>query len=211
MKIRGVQSVPGEVRMSKLFRAAILFATALGLLLLNASKIFAQTFERLEAGANYNYVGSNAPPGACGCFSANGGSAWFGYNFNRNLAVVGELSSGHASNIDGTTAGLTLTSYLAGPRYSWHRRDFIVPFGQFLLGGAHASGALTPEASGLAGSENAFALMAGGGIDIEVARRVAFRAFQLDYYLTRFDNGVNHHQNNFRMSIGIVFRFGREK
>jgi hypothetical protein len=121
----------------------------------------------------------------------NGGSGWFGYNFDRRLALVGEVGSELASNIDGTSAGLTLTSFLTGPRYSWHHTNRVVPFGQLLLGGAHASGALTPGVSGLAGSGNAFAMTAGGGVDVPLATHVALRAFQLDYYLTRFTNGVN--------------------
>ncbi len=197
--------------MSKLFRAAILLAVCFGLLALSTPKTSAQTFERMELGANYSYVRTNAPPGGCGCFSMNGGSGWFGYNFDRSLALVGEVGSERASNIDGTTAGLTLTSFLVGPRYSWHRGNRVVPFGQLLLGGAHASGDLTPAASGLAGSENAFAMTAGGGVDVKLASHLALRAVQVDYYLTRFDNGVNNQQNNFRISAGIVFHFGRER
>jgi hypothetical protein len=29
-----------------------------------------------------------------------------------------------------------------------------------------------------------------------------------DYYLTRFDNGTNDHQNNLRIAVGVVVRFG---
>ena len=141
----------------------------------------------------------------------NGGSGWFGYNFERSLALVGEAGSERASNIDGTPADLTLTSFLGGPRYSLHRSNRIVPFAQLLLGGAHATGALTPGASGAAGSANSFAMTAGGGVEVKLASHVALRVFQADYYLARFDNGVNNQQNNFQISAGIVFRFGRDR
>ena len=193
--------------MAKLFRAAILLAACLGLLLLSASRIWAQS-ERMELGANYNYVRTNAPPGDCGCFSMNGGSGWFGYNFGRGLGLLGEVGSQYASNINSTTADLTLTSFLVGPRFAWHRGHRIAPFGEVLVGGAHASGALT---SGRSGSENAFAMAAGGGVDIKLGRHVALRLLQADYYLTRFDNGGNDHQNNLRIGEGIVVRFGRER
>jgi hypothetical protein len=42
-------------------------------------------------------------------------------------------------------------------------------------------------------------------------KNVAIRAFQADYLMTRFDtngDGVNERQNNFRLSAGIVFKFG---
>jgi outer membrane immunogenic protein len=195
------------MHMPNLMRRAILLSLLLHLLWLNASKASAQTLERLEAGGNYNYVRANAPPGGCGCFSMNGGAGWFAYNFTPGLAGVGEVGSAHGSNIDGTTGSLTVTSYLFGPRLSWHRRHGITPFSQILLGATHASGYLTPRSSGLAGSANSFAMAAGGGLDISLSRSWIFRALQADYYLTRFDNAVNNHQNNLRIGSGIIFRF----
>jgi outer membrane immunogenic protein len=195
--------------MSRLFRAVML-AAGLGLLWLSPSTASGQIAEKMEVGANYNYVRSNAPPGDCGCFAVNGGSGWFSYNLNHRLALVGEVGSGYASNINSTTSDLTLTSFLAGPRYSWHRRDRVAPFGQVLLGGAHASGALTPGSSGLVASANSFAMTIGGGVDVILTHRLALRAVQADYYLTRFDNGGNNHQNNLRIGTGIVFRIARK-
>jgi len=85
-----------------------------------------------------------------------------------------------------------------------------VPFSQVLLGGAHASGALTPAPSGLAASANSFAMTAGGGVDINLTPHLALRAVQADYFLTRFNNGANDQQNNFRVGTGIVYRFGKK-
>jgi outer membrane immunogenic protein len=168
----------------------------------------AQSGSRLEVGADYNYARSNAPTGGCGCFGLNGGSGWASFNFTHSLGVVGEIASQYASNISGTGADLTLTSYLAGPRYTWTHAGRLAPFAQVLVGGAHAGGTLSPGSSGLPGSANAFAMTAGGGVDVGLTRRFALRAFEADYYLTRFDNGVNDHQNNLRIGIGLVVRFG---
>jgi hypothetical protein len=52
---------------------------------------------------------------------------------------------------------------------------------------------------------------AGGGLDIGLTRHIAVRAFEADYYLTRFDNGVNDHQNNLRIDAGVVIRLGGGK
>ncbi len=197
--------------MSKRFRPAALLAAALGLLLLSAPLTSAQTFDRIELGGNYSYTRTNAPPGDCGCFGMNGGAGWFGYNFGRSLMLVGEVGSQYASDINSTTGDLRLTSFLVGLRRTWHRGHRISPFGQLLLGGAHASGALTPTPAGLAGSANAFAMAAGGGVDVKIMRHVALRLVQADYYLTRFDNSVNDHQNNLRIGAGLVFRFGRQR
>src|SRR5579863_6002165 len=144
MKLRHLQSISKGMPMSKLLRCALIFAVGFGMLLSNAS---AQTAARMQLGVNYDYVGANAPPGACGCFSLNGGSGWFGYNFDHGLTLVAEVSGSHAANINGSAADLTLTSYLFGPRYSRQFKNRLLPFAQVLLGGAHASGALTPSPS----------------------------------------------------------------
>lgn len=155
-----------------------------------AQSALAQSGPQVEVGLDYNYVRSNAPAGGCGCFGLNGGSGWFSLNFSHSLGLVGEIASQDASNISGTGADLTLTSFLAGPRYTWSRSHHFAPFAQVLLGGAHAGGSLAPGSSGLPGSANAFAMAAGGGLDIGLTRHLAFRAFEADYYLTRFDNAL---------------------
>jgi outer membrane immunogenic protein len=162
----------------------------------------------VDVGVDYNYARSNAPAGGCGCFSLNGGGGWIGFNFSHSVGIVGEIASQHASNIFGTGVGLTLTSFLAGPRYTWTRSGRIAPFAQALVGGAHAGGDMAPGNSGLSGSANAFAMTAGGGLDISLTRHIALRAFEADYYLTRFDNGANDHQNNLRIAAGVIVRFG---
>jgi len=57
----------------------------------------------------------------------------------------------------------------------------------------------------------------GGGVDIGVTPRFAIRAVQIDYLHTQlssfdalstgFFNGIGGHQNSFRYSAGVVFRF----
>lgn len=182
--------------------AFLLLAAAVG-----SRPAVAQSHFFVDAGVAYNYVHSNAPAGNCGCFSLNGGSGWVGFNLTRSVGIVGEIASQHASGINGTGADLTLTSFLAGPRYTWTRTGRFAPFAQVLLGGAHAGGSLAPGGV-LPGSSNAFAMTAAGGLDITITRRIGVRAFQADYYLTHFDNGTNDHQNNLRIAAGVIFRFG---
>lgn len=160
-----------------------------------------------ELGADYNYVRANGPPGGCGCFSMNGGNAWGGYRLTNEISAVAEFSAQHAGNINSTGEDLTLFSYLFGPRYTLRRSDRWQPFGEVLFGGAHATGTFEPSFNGGSGSYNSFSLVAGGGLDIHVARHIDIRAIDADYYLTRFPNGVNGRQNNVRISAGLVFRF----
>jgi peptidoglycan-associated lipoprotein len=161
----------------------------------------------LEFGADYNYVRANGPPGGCGCFSMNGGNVWAGYRLSDSFSAVAEFSAQQAGNINGSGEDLTLFSYLFGPRYTLRKSERWLPFGQVLLGGAHASGSFEPSLEGGSGSFNSFSMIAGGGLDIDVTRRVGVRVAEVDYYLTRFPNGVNGRQNNLRISAGFFFRF----
>src|SRR6266436_676210 len=150
--------------MRTLTRIVVLLGLTLILLPAKLAIVRAQSMSLLEAGGNYNYLRTNAPPGGCGCFSMNGG----------------ELSVQHASNVLGSGAGLTLSSYQAGPRYRFPQVRRFVPFAQVLLGGSHASGSYASDT----GLSNAFAATMGGGIDVELTSRVAVRAFQADYDFT---------------------------
>jgi outer membrane immunogenic protein len=171
-------------------------------------QLSAQEGGRFEVGVDYNYVHTNAPPGQCGCFSMQGGDAWVGWFFTDHLSVVAQGAVQHASNINGTTASLTLVSYMAGPRVSFRETHRIAPFAQALFGGAHSSGLLTPSpTTGLSGTANAFAFSAGGGVDFKLSRTFSIRAIQADYFYTRFDNGGNQHQNNLRLSAGLYVHF----
>ncbi len=66
----------------------------------------------------------------------------------------------------------------------------------------------SPDGSLFAGSDNAFAIAAGGGLDVNLTHHIALRAFEADYYLTRYTNGANTRQNNLRVYVGVIFRFG---
>src|SRR5579862_8614371 len=72
-------------------------ASALGPL--TSTFVTAQEGSGPEVGINYQYVHTNAPPGGCGCFSMNGGTAWFAYKSKRSLAAVAELSTESSSNV----------------------------------------------------------------------------------------------------------------
>ena len=70
-----------------------------------------------------------------------------------------------------------------------------------------------PITARLVTSQTAFAMTAGGGMDIKINKHVSFRPIGLDYYLTRFQNlrtqGDNN-QNNLRYTTGFNFTFGAQ-
>jgi F420-0:gamma-glutamyl ligase len=43
------------------------------------------------------------------------------------------------------------------------------------------------------------------GAPFRLKRHFSLRAFQADYYLSHFANGVNNHQNNLRIGVGLSF------
>ena len=185
-----------------------LLPLAIACCLVFATSAAGQSLSRLEAGANYNYARTNAAPGDCGCINLQGGSAWVTFNLIRSFDLVGEVASQHAANISPFAADLTLTSYMGGVRYQRNTNARLSPFVQVLAGGAHANGSMAPGTSGIPGSSNAFAMAVGGGIDLRLLQHVALRLIQADYYYTRFPNGVNDRQNNLRIGVGVVVRFG---
>lgn len=66
-----------------------------------------------------------------------------------------------------------------------------------------ASGVTIPGASQ---SDTSFAMAFGGGVVARIAKQLSVRLFQADYLYTK--HGVGAHQNNFRVSAGIVYRIG---
>jgi peptidoglycan-associated lipoprotein len=166
---------------------------------------------RPELAFGYSYVRSNVPPGSCGCFSLNGGSATFTWPLGMGkFALAGDINVVHAWSASTTGDSLTLGAYTAGGRYlPMAGRSIWQPFGQALIGAAHSTGTLVQGANpGAANAGAAFAANIGGGLDLRAGSQIAIRLIEADYLLTTFDNGSNNHQNNIRIGAGIVFRLG---
>jgi outer membrane immunogenic protein len=170
-----------------------------------------------ELALGYGWVHSNAPPGACGCFSLNGGNATVAWPVKPgNVAVVADIYGGTSSSISagtGTSYQITMSTYTVGlrylPKFSWKGAGSrLQPFGEVLVGVAHAGGSLVQAPNAAAGNTvGVFATNIGGGLDESINRRFSIRLVQADYLLTTFNNGSNNHQNNVRLGAGVVFHF----
>jgi hypothetical protein len=121
------------------------------------------------------------------------------FNPFKILGVTGDFSGNYGS-IAGST--LHVQTYLVGPQVHFPGR--ISPFGHLLLGKAHE----TIGNNGLAFrlSESAFAMAAGGGLDLKLTPYLSVRAVQFDYLMTKFQF-VTDRENQFRVSAGLVFHF----
>ena len=163
-----------------------------------------------EIAFDYTYVHTNAPPGGCGCFSMNGGGGSYAYHYGPRFAMVADIEVVHASKIDPRGDDLTLTSFLAGPRFYYQRPNSRwSPYGQALLGVVRETGGLAPiNSNDGAPSSSVFGATLGGGLEYHLSTRLALRLVEADYFVTTFDNHVNDHQNNVRLTAGILFRLG---
>ena len=138
-------------------------------------------------------------------YIGKGGGGQFEYNPKNWLGVVGDLSGFYATSAgNGAFAGAFLT-YLLGPRVNFRHGKF-APFVQALFGGVRTTDGIAQST----GTENNFAMTAGGGIDIKVSRQVSVRPIQAEYFMTKIPDGLNNRQDNLRIGAGVVLCLGRK-
>jgi outer membrane immunogenic protein len=179
-------------------------------LLAAPGSMLAQGQPSQEMAFDYSYVHTNAPPGGCGCFSMNGGGGSYAYHYGPQFALVADVEVVQAWKVDANGDDLTLTSFLAGPRFYYRRPSARwVPYGQVLVGGVRGTGSLA--AANSAGEARPVALGAtlGGGVEYNISRRFTLRVAEVDYFITTFPNYVNGRQNNLRVTAGVAYYFGK--
>jgi opacity protein-like surface antigen len=199
-----------------------------------ASLSFALTASAADAppfGAYVGYDWMNFNPDVANIpsFHANGGSGQFVYNFYQGLGVA--FDAGLVSK-DSVTRVFSnrQAHFLLGPRYGYYNHSRFTPFIEVLFGGSRGSVSMDlnqvqevfPSSSinlpdnvsaRLNASRTQFAMMAGGGLDIRLTEKViSWRLFDADYYLVRpnsFITGQDVNKNNFRLTTGINFTWGK--
>ena len=209
----------------------------------------AQDIPKAEVYGGYTFFRFNASS-PTNAFTANGGIGSFQYNFNPHIGFVAELGGEHNGSLTiGSSQTLhpdqTAFTYLFGPRFFINKGGVVSPFFEFMVGGFHnsrsfsLSDSLLPHpVNPIAGvtetplttttkfssTQNAAAMLLGGGIDIRLGRKVSFRPIQVDYVPTNFSpfniaglGSINARlgslnsakwQQNLRYSTGLAFRFG---
>jgi hypothetical protein len=184
-----------------------------------------------------NQVNNNGGLGQqIGGFDMNGGSGQFIYNYNHWLSGVADVGAATKPNVGIVHVEDTTVLFVFGPRVSYHWKR-CTPYGQVLFGGADQlvsrrvyavtdlntpvlpvvtpanlfPGPGQPVIARISSSQAAFAMTAGGGIDLKMNKHVSFRPVAVDYLLTRFPSlttGKNYNQNSLRATAGFVFTFG---
>lgn len=173
---------------------------------LSGAAAFAQETPKVDIFAGYSYVRANPGPRSGDSFSLNGGSASLTYHIKDWISGVADFGGYHNGNILGTGTDGTLSTYLFGPRVSYRSYRRFTPFAETLFGVARANARIS--GTGL-GSQNAFGMALGGGVDYRINNRFSLRPLQVDYLLTRFKEGTlnNQNQNNLRASTGFLIHF----
>jgi hypothetical protein len=200
--------------------------------LLFALAAAAQDVPKIETFVGFTYTrvnsASNIP-----AFSANGGGGQFVVNINKWVAAVADIGAVHNGNVGSYNLDTTLTNFLFGPRIPIRVSHRVIPYAQVLFGGVYGSTStqVNVPANGIAvppivnptplpggavalrasASETAFAMTAGGGLDIKINRLVSFRPIGLDYYLMRLQNlrtAGDNNQHCLRYTAGLNFTFG---
>lgn len=138
-------------------------------------------FTRLEGGVNANGFD----------ISATG-------NFSDHFGIAADFGSSYK-----TENGVSFNNYTYtfGPVLSLRANKGYTPWVHALIGGDHA----TASVSGLgSGSGNGWAVLAGGGVDFNFNRAMAFRG-GADWMMIHGSGSTS--SKNLRMISGIVFRF----
>lgn len=155
----------------------------------------------------------------------SGGVASAAVNLTRRFSLVADFGGYDDTQLRLAGPGANPTSvvdsagsvftYLGGPRVSFRNRTRLTPFAQALFGAAHAGEVTLSNCSGSSctplPAQTVFALTAGGGFDIRLARHISLRAIQAEYLMTRFPDpttGTGNTQNDVRLSTGLLFRLG---
>jgi hypothetical protein len=95
----------------------------------------------------------------------------FTHDIAKRWAITGELDLNKANGHDATDIG-----YRIGPRFNLTTRHRIVPFVQFLLGGAHMHAVNTRYAlPNIDSTWDGFSWLGGGGVDVRVSHHFGMR------------------------------------
>ena len=169
------------------------------------------TLPKVDLYAGYSFVRFNTKvTGVKEHTNWQGLDASIAGNLNRWFSLVADFGFYDVRHLP---PGVRASGYtfLFGPRFSL-RTEHVTPFVHTLFGAARLSDTITPPSTSAffnrTFSENAFAAALGGGVDVNFNKHVSWRLFQAEYLLTKFTDGGNNRQNNYRVGTGLVFHLG---
>jgi opacity protein-like surface antigen len=140
----------------------------------------------------------------------NGFTAEFNQNAWRHVGLVTSFTgtydrTPYVNTVNGRSFSAKAQRYdlLFGPRYNF-RLGRINPFVEGLAGFEHMRVSFSDNITNAVGSDTAFAMQFGGGLDVHLSDHFDIRAIQADYVPTFFNST---HQNNYRVGAGVKIKF----
>jgi hypothetical protein len=153
----------------------------------------AQEIPRVQVFGGYSYTRFDTPSfGFLNTSGLNGYNFSPAFNLIYGFGVAAELSGQYDSK-------LNLRDLAVGPQLLYPRGKTLL-FAHLLIGDARS---FVKVAKGEGDTTRAVVL--GGGMDLDISSRLAWRAFQVDYLRTSL---FQTKQNNLRFSTGVVYRWG---
>lgn len=134
-------------------------------------------------------------------FSMNGAEVAMTQNLNNWFGGTLDFGTQYGSR-NGFNVNAQQIMY--GPVFAYRKSPSFTPFGHVLVGVMRGGQGF----AGISQPATKFGAAFGGGVDFKVNKHFSIRAIQADYLMSRF---LNTHQNNIRLSAGIVLTFGQTK
>jgi outer membrane immunogenic protein len=198
------------------------FVFGLFVLVCMSGSVRAQEAPKYELFGGYSYgqlnpggslVNGSNPDGKH--FALSGGHFAAQKKIFKNVGLVIDIS-GYAgtSDVELVPEHSRYTAFLAGPQLNVRKFGRMNIFVHGLVGVARDRVYLTTGSPTDDHSLTRLASAFGGGMDYTLTKHIALRAFDADYVLNSFSNGsapgatFAGHQQNARISSGIVVRFG---
>ena len=130
-------------------------------------------------------------------------------NANNTFGFTVDASGHYQDNI---IARSRFFSLAAGPRFT-ARNEHATTFAHILFGGSHLHERVNTLDAHFTNHGNTFAVVMGGGVDVNVTPHFGVRVIQAEYVLSKFNRALSGKaiQHNARVGIGIVFRFAEKK
>lgn len=189
----------------------------------------AQEYPKAEVFGGYSYFRANGGANLHGWNASVSGNlnSWFGLvaDFSGHYDSTSSRSQFSFPGFPGfpgipgspplsiaVSSDTRVHTFLAGPRFSYRKKERITPFAHALFGASrrHAETEVILDGASrtfFSGNNTSFAAAVGGGVDVELSKNIALRVVQAEYVLTR---SFGFNGNNARVSTGIVFRFGNK-
>ena len=187
-----------------------------------------EAYPEIEVAAGFSFLCACPNVSYFNSFYLFGGGAAAVYNIKSWLGIKGEFmgyTTGSGFTKEFTHLGAVghgsgnLFTYTFGPQVKkqWGR---FRPFGEFLIGGAHSNAyakifSIETGVISNGGSQNAFAMQFGAGLDIPLTNRIQIRPVELDCLYTKFGaSGIPNYsgtQHSFKYVGGVNFTFGNKR